>query len=922
VSTVQIKYDGTDITALCSIDESTFTTASTNPGPCSVAFKDVRQRFRFTPGKTMELIIDGKRAWDGYLVSVGYNYWFGTHTANCEPCPHVTPRKLILQGVDRNILLYKRVMWDHENPTSLASQIWPPGTSDRTILIDAIDRYVDDLDGVDYTSMIEHVGTPDNWQDIRPNGPGATVYDLFRDIAKMTGAVFYIDPDRRLIYTDVETPNAPFGLSDKPGSGQVGYREMLLLHDASKMVNDALIWGAGQGSENIVFARVTDVASVLEHDRWQNTDGFRHNVWKMESAQHIAQTIVYGSPQNKRGHKDDGVSVRCTIYEPGLRVGEKANFETKVHNFTDVIPVREMTITFIDPGSPKYELYLSHEFDEPWTTREFWWPPLKRRDPPPDPPESCWLPVQGEIDYSRPLGIATGSTPRASDLGLLAYDFTVQTNEIDTFNNGILGVKTYYWFKYAWLGTYHNVPNLPGWEQTDLPLYNQYALGAAYKVTGWGIEYFGDRYVTYMEDTAWYWGFPGLYYYHDGWMALGDEMWEWASKYRRFGTPHVSSAYQDSPNFSSTYIGLRVEFELYLSAGQQSRTGAGFVDEYHGGPSGDYPGLGHAGIIGWSRSPGSSTVWPPRKVPSNVSGSFWLEPGETKTYTVDTVVPAGSQIHWSALLLEPNMNQPVGSATLRVKPLTTEWFPVREQSSAYISDLDPNVKCIPTYGDTCVEPRRDIDGTYLVGTSYYPDSLRVYLDGIHISPTEYTEYPSRGEFVLDKDPDDAAVWACFGIAGHAVMPDTSVTGALFILPVDGPITGLFGPQTSLWPPAVWHGTYYPHFHNGVDFGVVIGTPVYAAAAGKVAWETQEAGGIMIHIYHPFYGFRTTYAHLSGRVVADGAQVTQGQHIGYSGNTGQVTGAHLHWGLVYAGSPEDPMPYTQVSASEALPPLVY
>jgi murein DD-endopeptidase MepM/ murein hydrolase activator NlpD len=129
------------------------------------------------------------------------------------------------------------------------------------------------------------------------------------------------------------------------------------------------------------------------------------------------------------------------------------------------------------------------------------------------------------------------------------------------------------------------------------------------------------------------------------------------------------------------------------------------------------------------------------------------------------------------------------------------------------------------------------------------------------------------------------------------------------MPVQGTITGTFGSQQDLWPSYYWHGTYYDHFHNGIDFGVGTGTPVYAAADGNVVFEDQDAGGMMIHIYHPFHGFRTTYAHLSQRVVDNGSAVLQGQLIAYSGDSGNVTGAHLHWGLVYAGSPENPLAYT-------------
>jgi len=156
------------------------------------------------------------------------------------------------------------------------------------------------------------------------------------------------------------------------------------------------------------------------------------------------------------------------------------------------------------------------------------------------------------------------------------------------------------------------------------------------------------------------------------------------------------------------------------------------------------------------------------------------------------------------------------------------------------------------------------------------------------------------------------VYICFDGAGY-VSTQNFPAGVLFILPTSGRITGTFGAQTATWPPAVWHGQYYAHFHNGVDFGVIVGTPVYAAARGVAVYVDGDAGGTEISIYHT-NGMRTVYAHLSSRIVADGAVVAQGDLIALSGDTGVVTGPHLHWGMVYAGSPENPLPFTRYTST--------
>lgn len=99
--------------------------------------------------------------------------------------------------------------------------------------------------------------------------------------------------------------------------------------------------------------------------------------------------------------------------------------------------------------------------------------------------------------------------------------------------------------------------------------------------------------------------------------------------------------------------------------------------------------------------------------------------------------------------------------------------------------------------------------------------------------------------------------------------------------------------------------YRGQWHNGLDFGAPIGTPIFAADKGRVleVWDQDKycyrgAYGKFIVIEHE-NNLVTLYAHLSRAVVEKGDYIETDQLIGYVGNTGYSTGPHLHFG-VYAG----------------------
>jgi murein DD-endopeptidase MepM/ murein hydrolase activator NlpD len=135
-------------------------------------------------------------------------------------------------------------------------------------------------------------------------------------------------------------------------------------------------------------------------------------------------------------------------------------------------------------------------------------------------------------------------------------------------------------------------------------------------------------------------------------------------------------------------------------------------------------------------------------------------------------------------------------------------------------------------------------------------------------------------------------------AGGGLEGSTPVSGACgstLSSPVSGTVTSEFGPR-------------WGRNHDGVDIAAPSGTPVRAAACGSVTMAGAQSGyGNIVCITHSNQ-FSTCYAHLSRFATSQGAQVQQGQVIGYVGCTGSCTGPHLHFETRVNGQAQNPRGY--------------
>lgn len=119
-----------------------------------------------------------------------------------------------------------------------------------------------------------------------------------------------------------------------------------------------------------------------------------------------------------------------------------------------------------------------------------------------------------------------------------------------------------------------------------------------------------------------------------------------------------------------------------------------------------------------------------------------------------------------------------------------------------------------------------------------------------------------------------------------------------VKPVTGTITSRFGATEDI----------RDHAHKGIDIAAPNGTPIKAAADGKVTFSGTMGGyGNLIIITHE-NGVQTYYGHCSKLCVSVGDEITAGDIIGKVGSTGQSTGNHLHFEIRKNGSQINPQSY--------------
>lgn len=144
-------------------------------------------------------------------------------------------------------------------------------------------------------------------------------------------------------------------------------------------------------------------------------------------------------------------------------------------------------------------------------------------------------------------------------------------------------------------------------------------------------------------------------------------------------------------------------------------------------------------------------------------------------------------------------------------------------------------------------------------------------------------------------------------AGTGSMTKTPLAGVLFTNPTS--INPMY--VTSSYGMRMHPILHYVRLHAGIDLRTYCSTPIYAGRAGTVVWAKSRAGfGNQVMVDHGFVNgnsLMSSYNHMSKFSVSAGQSVSQGQLLGYSGNTGTSAACHLHFEVYVNGATTDPAP---------------
>lgn len=296
------------------------------------------------------------------------------------------------------------------------------------------------------------------------------------------------------------------------------------------------------------------------------------------------------------------------------------------------------------------------------------------------------------------------------------------------------------------------------------------------------------------------------------------------------------------------------------------------------------------------------------------AGGASLSDGITRAATLITKIPARARVDVITYTVEIGDNLFGIADTFGLEPTTILWgnFDVLE-GNAHLLQPDQVLNILP------------VNGTYY---QWHEDDTLIHIaDFFKAEPESILEYPgNRFDLTLSTlenpnieegswliIPDGEREYVDWG--PPAITRQNPASARYYGAGHCGSVyEGAIGYGSFVWPTTARYisGYHYdPNIHPAIDIGGAIGNAIYASDSGVIVYAgwSDYGYGYLIVIDHGT-GWQTAYAHLSAVGVSCGQSVYQGQVIGGLGSTGNSSGPHLHFEMIYQGTKPNPMNFLQ------------
>ncbi len=298
-------------------------------------------------------------------------------------------------------------------------------------------------------------------------------------------------------------------------------------------------------------------------------------------------------------------------------------------------------------------------------------------------------------------------------------------------------------------------------------------------------------------------------------------------------------------------------------------------------------------------------------LPALASASSPTASGITRTASMDTEIPTRPRVDVITHTVEQGDSIFSIADLYNLKPETILWgnFEILEDNP-HLLKAGQQLNILPT------------NGTYYQW--HDGDNLGQVAGFFKVDPQVIIEYPGNRFDLTDENPEvEDGQWLIIPDGKRAIKDwgppaitrNNPASAAYYGAGHCGAVyEGAIGTYTFVWPTTsrqISGYGYDPSVHPAIDIGGSEGNAIFAIDSGVVVYAgwSDYGYGYLIVIDHGT-GWQSAYAHLSAVGVSCGQSVFQGTMIGALGNTGNSSGAHLHFEMIYNGVKVNPLNFVQ------------